>query len=123
MYGQTLYVYNGGTNATSLANYGASVLVFPPGDSQVPLSSSVVSALNSSGWVVSSVGVIDTNSDWDLVVDQSGVAYVSSRQIGDFGRYQADFLSGLEAGGVLSAVLFGFIVVRRALSLGDRWGD
>jgi hypothetical protein len=48
---------------------------------------------------------------------------VSVADIGDAETAQGWFLCGLEWGSGIAALLFGFITVRRALSLGDAWND
>ncbi len=42
---------------------------------------------------------------------------------GSISEAQSYFLDGLEYGSGLAAILFGFISVRRALSIGDSWND
>jgi hypothetical protein len=48
---------------------------------------------------------------------------VTLTDIGDVDTAQEWFLCGLEWGSGMAALLFGFMTVRRALSLGDAWND
>ncbi len=48
---------------------------------------------------------------------------VTVADIGDAETAQDWFLTGLEWGSGIAALLFGFMTVRRALSLGDAWND
>jgi hypothetical protein len=48
---------------------------------------------------------------------------VTVADIGDADTAQEWFLTGLEWGSGIAALLFGFMTVRRALSLGDAWND
>jgi hypothetical protein len=43
--------------------------------------------------------------------------------IGDCAAAENYFMSGLECGSALAAILLGIISVRRALSMGDNWND
>lgn len=62
----------------------------------------------------SSVVVVnDTNAPVPVVV----------ADVGDALTAQDWFLTGLEYGSGIAAILFGFISVRRALSIGDSWND
>lgn len=56
-------------------------------------------------------------------VNVTNVVTVTVADVGDATTAQAWFLAGLEWGSGIAAVLFGFISVRRALSMGDSWND
>ena len=43
--------------------------------------------------------------------------------IGDIATAQEYFLEGLEWGGGIAVLVFGFMTVRRGLSMGDAWND
>jgi hypothetical protein len=66
-----------------------------------------------------------TAQDTPVLVDNSTnqPVPVSVTDIGDVETAQGWFLAGLEWGSGIAALLFGFITVRRALSLGDSWND
>lgn len=63
--------------------------------------------------------------DSPVVVDNTtnNPVPVSVADIGDVDTAQDWFLTGLEWGSGIAALLFGFMTVRRALSIGDAWND
>ena len=61
----------------------------------------------------------DTNSPVPTFV----VGSVSISDVGDAVTAESYFLQGLVCGSGLGAILFGFMMVRRALALGDNWND
>ena len=63
--------------------------------------------------------------DAPVVVDNTtnNPVPVTVADIGDAETAQDWFLTGLEWGSGIAALLFGFMTVRRALSLGDAWND
>jgi|HubBroStandDraft_1064217.scaffolds.fasta_scaffold317686_3 hypothetical protein len=66
-----------------------------------------------------------SGQDSPVVVDNTtnNPVPVTLTDIGDVDTAQEWFLCGLEWGSGMAALLFGFMTVRRALSLGDAWND
>jgi len=66
-----------------------------------------------------------SGQDSPVVVDNTtnNPVPVTLTDIGDVDTAQEWFLCGLEWGSGTAALLFGFMTVRRALSLGDAWND
>jgi hypothetical protein len=69
-----------------------------------------------------------TLNDGDaLSVNDSGEVFQSSgiqqSRASLDSAYASYFMTGLESGSALAAILLGFIAVRRALSMGDNWND
>jgi len=63
---------------------------------------------------------------WDTVTLETNGVFVSGSLVPvweDSGRAIDTAIDGLVAGGLVSFVLVGFIVVRKALALGDSWGS
>jgi len=61
----------------------------------------------------------DTNAPVPTVV----VGSVVVSDVGDVATAQHWFLQGLVMGSGLAAIVFGFMMVRRALAMGDNWND
>lgn len=118
-------VYNSTTNLIPF-NVDNDVNYLPPGVTTLPLNDDLVSQL-ADGFVS-----LDTNSDWLVIVDPENYVPSANRvyspsagmlQSVDVSSLIDQFMSGLECGSAVAALLFGWKWVKRTLSLGDREHD
>ncbi len=90
---------DGDTNAVEISTFDGVVLL-----PALPLQDGTLYSFNPDNTAWQSVGFLRSQNQ-----DDSDLA--------------AYFMNGLEVGSALAATLFGFIAVRRALSIGDNWND
>jgi plastocyanin len=113
-------------NATLVVPAGDTV-TFEPTDEELQSSNVTVQEMDSLGNVIDSEPASPFSDGTALGYQASGVFLDTSATEKSAAENDSDlagyFTSGLETGSALAATLMGFIVVRRALSLGDNWND
>ena len=133
----TVTIYNATTNCvevkfptaenSTLVVPAGDTVTFEPTDEELQSSNVTVLEMDALGNVIDSEPASQFSDGTalgyqasEVFLDTPATEKSAAENDSDLAGY---FTSGLETGSALAATLMGFIVVRRALSLGDNWND